>query len=178
MQASRSVPHLRLVGGPDLEPVAKGEPSTFDAAWACRAGMMKKRGDGSDKTRKLWDRAAKKVGSLRLLDALKRFLREEKEPACGYPGLSVWLNGERYDHWMEQNCDLLSPSPSPTSKTPEAYRNLLIDALGEPFVRSYLDPCTFHDDGYITPRTSYAKDKLSEVRSALKAVGIAGFRTK
>lgn len=27
------------------------EPSTFDQAWQCRAGMMKKRGDGSEKTR-------------------------------------------------------------------------------------------------------------------------------
>jgi len=152
------------------------EPSSFDAAWACRSGQMKKRGDGSEKTRKLWVKAEKKVGSARLLEALKRYLREEKEPTCGYPGLSVWLNGERYDHWLTEAAG--ASTSQPRIQAPEPQRTKLLDMLGEPFVVSYLDPCTFHEDGFITPRTDYAKGKLMEQRHALKAAGIAGIRNK
>lgn len=152
------------------------EASTFDAAWQARQGMMKKRGDGSDKTRKLWERHSKKVGSARLLEALKRYLREEKEPQCGFPGLSVWLNGERYDHWLSNTGQ--SEPAARLAQAPAHIREKIIQALGEPFALSYLDPCTFHEDGYVTPRTSYAKEKLMEQRHALKAAGIAGIRNK
>lgn len=150
--------------------------STFNEAWACRQGMMKRRGDGLDKTRKLWERHAKKVGSQELLAALKRYLREEKEPTCGYPGLSVWLNGERYDHWL--TTDLVEATGQPVKKAPESLRTTLLGRLGEPFVRSYLDPCTFHEDGYITPATDYAKGKLMEVKGVLKAAGLVGMKKR
>jgi len=170
------VAQLKLVQMDNVVKLPVREPSTFDDGWACRAGMMKKRGDGSDKTRKLWERHAKKVGSAALLAALKRYLREEKEPTCGYPGLSVWLNGERYDHW-------LSASPDPANEAartvaPDSIRQKLLEAIGEPFVRSYLDPCTFHEDGFITPATEYAMRKLVEQKGALKAAGVAGIRRR
>lgn len=150
--------------------------STFDDAWALRKGQMRTRGDGREKTRRLWDKAAGKVGSSSLLEALRRYLREEKEPTCGYPGLSVWLNGERYDHWLSSQAEY-SPC-MPKSICPERLRTGLIEALGETFVLSYLDPCTFESDGFIIPRTEYARKKLLEVKHVLKACGIAGMRQK
>lgn len=154
-------------------PFPMREQNTFDDAWNARSGQMRKRGDGLDKTRKLWNRHAAKVGHGRLLDALKRYLREEKEPTCGYPGLSVWLNGERYDHWL--------PSEAAVAKVerpPYPQRPALIAALGEPFVVSYLDPATIHDDGWITPATEYAKGKLRERGRDLKAAGLVGIRNR
>ena len=171
--------NLRLLHTAEIINLPVREASTFDQAWSARTGQMKKRGDGSEKTRKLWVKAEKKVGSARLLEALKRYLREEKEPTCGYPGLSVWLNGERYDHWLSPVAsDGQSPAASCRPQTPEPLRTELIGILGEAFVLSYLDPCTFHEDGFITPRTDYAKGKLMEQRHALKAAGIAGIRAK
>jgi hypothetical protein len=138
---------------------------------------MRKRGDGQDKTRKLWNKAAAKVGHARLLEALKRYLREEKEPTCGYPGLSVWLNGERWDHWLPTDTGL-SGTQSERARFPEPFRQGLCDALGEPFVISYLDPCTLHPDGWITPATGYAKGKLVEKGRELKAAGLVGIRNR
>lgn len=169
---------LKLVQMDNVVKLPVREPSTFDDGWSARAGQMKKRGDGKDKTRKLWDKAAKKVGSAALLAALKRYLREEKEPTCGYPGLSVWLNGERYDHWLASPQDALTQQGLPRASCPEYLRPSLVDTLGEPFVVSYLDPCTFHEDGFITPATEYAMRKLVEQKGALKAAGVVGIRRK
>lgn len=170
---------MRLVTEDNVVQFPAREASTFEQAWACRAGMMKKRGDGSDKTRKLWERHSKRVGSARLLEALKRYLREEKEPQCGYPGLSVWLNGERYDHWMPSDTSLLGgPTGHNRPTTPEPARTALVGLLGEPFVRSYVDPAEITDDGWIIPRTGMARDKLMEQKNALKAAGLVGIRNK
>ena len=152
------------------------EANTFEDAWACRAGQMKKRGDGLEKTRKLWNKAAAKVGHARLLEALKRYLREEKEPKCGYPGLSVWLNGERWDHWLSAPGDLSPERPKKTA--PEPTRSLLVASLGDSFVISYIDPAIIHPDGWITPATGYAKGKLMEKGRELKAAGLVGIRNR
>lgn len=153
------------------------EPCTFDQAWSIRAGQMKTRGDGRDKTRTLWSKAAKKVGSTQLLGALRRYLGQ-KEPTCGFCGLSVWLNGQKYDHWLDAQTDAEGNPCAERTSAPEPVRARALASLGEPFVRSYLDPCTFHEDGYITPRTSFAKDKLREKAAVLKAAGVLGLRNK
>ena len=149
------------------------EANTFDDAWQARSGQMRRRGDGLEKTRKVWNKAAAKVGHARLLEALKRYLREEKEPTCGYPGLSVWLNGERYDHWLPDEAAVAK-----IERPPYPQRPALLLALGEPFVVSYIDPATIHPDGFITPATEYAKGKLRERGRDLKAAGLVGIRNK
>jgi hypothetical protein len=154
------------------EPPLKSEENTFVEAWALRAGQMRKRGDGQDKTRKLWNRHAAKVGQERLLEALRGYLRE-KEPTCGFCGLSVWLNGEKYDHWLPS-----AEAVAKIERPPYPQRPALIAALGEPFVVSYIDPATIHPDGWITPATEYAKGKLRERGRDLKAAGLVGIRAK
>lgn len=150
--------------------------STFNDAWEARKGQMRTRGDGKEKTRKLWAKAEGKVGSTRLLEALRRYLREEKEPTCGYCGLSVWLNGERYDHWLRDQEARGTIQSRPVA--PEPLRGQIVSALGEDWTASYLDPCTFLEDGWIIPRTETARKKLMEVGAMLKAAGIAGLRRK
>ncbi len=153
-------------------PFPMREANTFDEAWALRAGQMRKRGDGQDKTRKLWNRHAAKVGQERLLEALRGYLRE-KEPTCGFCGLSVWLNGEKYDHWLPS-----AEAVAKIERPPYPQRPALIEALGEPFVVSYIDPAVIHPDGWITPATGYAKGKLVEKGRELKAAGLVGIRAK
>lgn len=167
-------PKLTLVQSAEI--VQLREPSTFDEAWKARAGQMKTRGDGVEKTRKLWNTAAKTVGQFQLLEALRKFLRETKEPTCGHPGLSVWLNGQRYDHWLDSDAE--KKAVQSKSNAPIALREAVVLATDEGWVVSYLDPCTFHEDGWITPRTSYARDKLKEKASVLKAAGLVGIRLK
>lgn len=152
--------------------------STFNDAWALREGQMKKRGDGSEKTKLAWDKAAKKVGQLQLLEALKKFLRETKEPTCGHPGLSVWLNGQRYDHWLPSDGERLGLPQAKRPVAPEPVRARCLCELGEAFVLSYLDPCVFHEDGWITPATEFARKKLLEKGKTLKASGLMGIRNK
>lgn len=154
------------------------ERSRFTEAWALREGQMKKRGEGVDKTKTLWDRAAKRCGGQDvLLSAFKRYLREEKEPTCGRPGLSVWLHQQRYDHWIESSStDCLGGPERQRKASPEPIRSTVAGLLGEDWTRSYLDPCTFHDDGYITPATDYGKKKLIEKAAILKAAGVMGLR--
>jgi len=150
----------------------KRDANTFDEAWTLRAGQMRKRGDGQEKTRKLWNRHAAKVGQDRLLEALRGYLRE-KEPTCGFCGLSVWLNGEKYDHWLAS-----AEAVAKVERPPYPQRPALIAALGEPFVVSYIDPATIHSDGWITPATGFAKGKLIEKARELKAAGLVGIRVK
>lgn len=166
---------LKLVEDGNVVQLPVKEPSTFDEAWSCREGAMRTRGLGMELTRKLWNKKAAKAGHRVMLEALKRNLREKPEKD-GYThcGLSVWLNQERWELWPCQS-DRLSNVPS---QSLYEGRNHLISALGEPFVRSYLDPCTFHEDGFITPATEYAMRKLVEQKGALKQAGIIGIRKK
>lgn len=164
--------HLRLVTEDEPVNLPIREPSTFDQGWVARQGAMKTRGLGKEPTRKLWEREAKRVGSAALLEALKRFLREKPEKD-GYThcGLSVWLNQQRADHWLVE--------PEKASCTRQyPLRKALSEALGESFVRSYLDPCQFTEDNHIIPATEFAKKKLIEKASVLKSCGLVGIRSK
>lgn len=154
------------------------ERSRFSEAWAMRPASMKTRGEGSEKTKKRWDEAAQKVGGQSvLLEAFKRYLREDKDNVkWGFPGLSVWLNQQRYDHWLEAS--ETGQTSESRQRAPEPFRSQIVSSCGEDWTRSYLDPCTFHEDGFITPATDYAKGKLLEKKEALRACGVAGIRKR
>ena len=147
---------------------------SFDDAWEARRGQMRTRGDGKEKTRKLWLKHAKLVGQDRLLAALRRYLKEEKEPTCGYPGLSVWLNGERYDHWMEAPMTIGS-NDSHSPRFPEPYRSALVASCGEVWVKSYVD--RFKLDGTVLVVSSpTAAARIKEKAQEMKASGLTALR--
>lgn len=151
--------------------------STFDQGWDCRQGQMKRRGDGKEKTRKLWNKAAKVIGQDRLLAALGRYLKEEKEPSCGYPGLSVWLNGERWDHWLPDPTETIRLANAPVF--PEPMRTAVLAATSSEWVRSYLDPCIIiqsPNGPLLQPKTDYARRKLMEHAGLFKSLGLYGIR--
>lgn len=101
----------------------------------------------------------------------------------GGPGLQVWLSEERYDHWLEDStCSVFAENPTDAPDRvrfpDESIRVRIVAALGEGYTRSYLDPCTLHPDGWITPATGYAKGKLMEKGRELKAAGLYGIRSQ
>ena len=147
---------------------------SFDDGWNARKGQMRTRGDGKEKTRKLWNKHAKLIGQDRLLAALQRYLREEKEPTCGYPGLSVWLNGERYDHWLTES-ETVSIDGVAALRFPEPFRASLVASCGETWVRSYID--RFKLDGTVLVVSSpTAAAKIKENAWAMKEAGLTALR--
>lgn len=164
--------NLKTIGN-----VVKFPARTFDTAWNERPSSMKTRGEGRDKTRKRWDDAAAKVGQAELLAAFRRYIREDKDNLkWGFPGLSVWLNQERYDHWLGGYDTPSSGEPLPTF--PDAdIRQRLIDLCGEGWVRSYIDQCGLDGTVLIVPRgKATAKARIMERRADLKAAGLTAMR--
>jgi hypothetical protein len=146
---------------------------------------MKTRSLSRAKLKPIWDRHAKALGGQdRLLGALKAYLKGDKDlPKSGGPGLQVWLAAERYDHWLEDaTCSVLTEKLTDGSERVrfpnESIRIAVLRATDEAWVRSYLDPCELHPDGFITPKTGFAMGKLREKARELKAAGIMGIRLK
>jgi hypothetical protein len=158
-----------------LIPFPKREASTFEEAWALRAGQMKKRGSGREKTAKLWNKAAARVGQKELLGALRRYLREEKEPTYGYPGLSVWLNDERWDHWLVSEVTSSADNIDKLPKFAEPYRSRLVELCGEPWVRSYIDRCEL-DGSVLVVANSFSAGRIREKAREMKAAGLTALR--
>lgn len=152
-------------------------PSTFDTAWGMRRGEMKTRGEGRDKTRKLWFREAVRVGGQDiLLAALTRFLNEKKEVGgYTYPGLSVWLNQQRADHWLEESATGIPATGVMAQRFPEPYRSALVASCGEVWVKSYVD--RFKLDGTVLVVSSpTAAARIREKGSAMKEAGLTALR--
>lgn len=168
---------LRLV---ETAEIVNLEENRFLDGWALLPDSMKKRSESRAKCRKLWDDHARRCGGQEaLLGALRAYLKGDKDlPKSGGPGLQVWLRAERYDHWLVDPSD---SKPDPTRQSaPEPIRSRIVATQGPEWVSSYLDPCTFHEDGYITPLTKLALAKLEDksIRHILKSAGIAGIRRR
>ena len=161
------------------------EANTFDDAWSLIPQSMKTRSKSRRLLRPIWDRHAKALGGQdRLLAALRAYLAGDKMLAkSGGPGLQVWLSEERYDHWLEDStCSVFAEKHTDGSERvrfpDESIRVRIVAMCGEGYTRSYLDPCTLHPDGWITPATEYAKNKLRERGRDLKAAGLVGIRNR
>ena len=148
---------------------------SFDDAWESRRGQMRTRGDGKEKTRKLWNKHAKLVGQDRLLAALRRYLKEEKEPTCGYPGLSVWLNGERYDHWMPEDSKGVGLTDTLSLRFPEPYRSALVASCGEAWCKSYIDRAKL-DGTVLVVSGGMAASRIRERAQEMKESGLTALR--
>jgi hypothetical protein len=161
------------------------EANTFDDAWSLIPQSMKTRSKSRRLLRPIWDRHAKALGSQdRLLAALRAYLAGDKMLAkSGGPGLQVWLSEERYDHWLEDStCSVFAEKQTDGSERvrfpDESIRARIVAVCGEGYTRSYLDPCTLHPDGWITPATNLARGKLVEKGRLLKEAGLVGIRQK
>lgn len=156
--------------------------SSFDQAWAAIPASMKTRSLSRAKLKPIWDRHAKAVGGQDvLIAALRAYLKGDKDlPKSGGPGLQVWLNQGKYDHWLEAGNSVVEADPASDRGTfpDRAIRASVVASCGLGWVVSYLDPCELHPDRFITPKTGFALGKLKEKARELKAAGVAGIRPK
>ena len=156
--------------------------SSFDQAWAAIPASMKTRSLSRAKLKPIWDRHAKAVGGQDvLIAALRAYLKGDKDlPKSGGPGLQVWLNQGKYDHWLEAGNSVVEADPASDRGTfpDRAIRASVVASCGLGWVVSYLDPCELHPDRFITPKTAFALGKLKEKARELKAAGVAGIRPK
>lgn len=159
--------------------------SSFEDAWSLLPSSMKTRSLSRAKLKPIWDRHAKQAGGQDvLLGALRAYLKGDKDlPKSGGPGLQVWLNNGKYDHWIESgNSVVADVSQDDEIGFPDrAIRDHCIKALGLAWVKSYLDPCEMVPGPHgplIVPKTGYARTKLEEQKHILKAAGLYGMRAK
>jgi len=160
--------------------------SNFDDAWAILPQTMRTRSFSRDKLRPLWASHAKKIGGFDvLLSRLKAYLAGDKDlPRSGGPGLQKWLSDQRYDHWGDDaSCSLFAVSEETQRVKFEnaEIRAKIVLALGEAFVRSYIDQCGLLDEGsgpILLVKSSTAASRLREKGQELKALGLYGIRLK
>ncbi len=74
----------------------------FAEAWELCTPIMKRRSEGQERVRAIWGKHAIKITPDRLLTALRRYVAEDEDVRRnGGPGLQVWLNRARYEHWLD-----------------------------------------------------------------------------
>lgn len=158
-----------------FKPREEVEPSTFEAAWKLLPDTMRRRSQSKARTVAAWNREAQRLGGQEeLLQRLKTYLRDDKDlPRSGGPGFHILLQSGRLDHWvpMQQTPAFMDAFPHPGA------RRSVMEARGEAFCRSYLDPCEIEGTTLIA-RTDFAIAKLREVGPALKAHGFTGVKKR
>jgi hypothetical protein len=162
------------------------EPSAFQIAWSEAPTLMRTRSSTKDAA-KAWRDAAKEAGGPEaLLGAFRRYLAEDPDyrrfrmgaSAAGPPGFHRWLKWGRWEAWLVT----ANASPSELCNGPgrdqdNPIRTALVQALGEGFVRSYIDPFPIVDGVLIVPEGKLtARARLLENRDKLRAAGLVSMR--
>lgn len=139
---------------------------------------MRRRSDGLSKLKPLWNDHAKLAGGqAALLGALAAYLKGDEDlPKSGGPGLQVWLKSRRWENWLDLPTTTAEAAMH-AQRFPEPHRSAIVARLGEPFVRSYIDPCEM-DGTVLIVRTDTAVKKLGEHRFVFRALGFSGMRRK
>jgi hypothetical protein len=116
---------------PSFNPPTHGAPDgaldeLFNQAWkACTQTMRQRSSQAKSKT--AWTRAAAKIEPERLLAALKRYRSEDRDvERSGGPGFHIWLNDQKYEHWLpkEANGVVVEPvSPFIQAERIQHYRD-------------------------------------------------------
>jgi hypothetical protein len=135
---------------------------------------MKKRSMSREKLLPLWRDHARKVGEEALLGALRAYVSDEDCRKWGGVALDRWLRNGRYDHYIDTALD--RPGNAVEFPNLDLWASV-VENLGEPFCRSYIQQCGYEDGWLTIPRTKLtAIDKLRENRERLKACGVLGVR--
>ena len=128
----------------------------FDRFWAA---YPRKVGRGA--ARKAFARAVRLIGEpeplAAMLAALQRVRPSWRDPEF-IPHPATWLNEER---WSDGDA-VAAAAPAPPWPGPAAFRIAALQAMGEDYVRSWLDPCGWRNgpDRHVLARTGLAADRL------------------
>lgn len=159
------------------EPVIKPQTTAaFERAWELYARV-----DAFGRsTRKLswpkWVAAARVFGEDRLEAAVAAYVRDPRQrevlARSGAPGFQVWLNGGRYERYL----DAESPVAVVASRSiPDEVFNAVADRWSVDYAGSWLHGARMSETrpGALVVRTSIAADRLlRECRAELMAVGV------
>jgi hypothetical protein len=99
--------------------------------------------------------------------------------AAGPPGLHRWIRGRRWEAWQPSapGSEAGAPQGVVLEQPNNPIRTALVQALGEGFVRSYIDPFPIVDGVLIVPEGKLtARAKLLENRHRLRAAGLVSMR--
>ena len=99
--------------------------------------------------------------------------------AAGPPGLHRWIRNRRWEAWPTEITPIQNHASVPgRGEGPDnPIRTALVQALGEGFVRSYVDPYEIRDGVLIVPENKLtARSKLLENRDKLRAAGLVSMR--
>lgn len=142
----------------------------FSAAWESYPRLGRDRSMSRAKCWPLWRQAAQQAGSPeKLLAAVRRYVAEDKthKGECGPPAFDRWLKAGRWEHFLAGEVSLRIVTVFPETEI----RRAIIDAKGEGWTNSWLDPCGWEPaQRVIIPRNGLAAQKLrSEVQRVLSA---------
>lgn len=165
------------------------EPSLAERLWNAAPSLMRSR-SGRTEVEKAVRAIKGEISPDALFGAFERYLAECPDykrfrmgvNAAGPPGLHRWIRNRRWEAWVVEK----SPTPhAPTMNgdsrsvsTPDnPIRTALVQALGEGFVRSYIDPFEMRDGVLIVPEGKLtARAKLLENRDKLRAAGVRAMK--
>ena len=153
------------------------ETSTFSEAWSALPKTMRERSDKKAICERLWLSEARRLhGEKDLLQRLRTYLRDAPDlKRTGGPGLQVLLRSGKLEHWMPMHDAPMAPDVRRFENV--ELRQALVRIEGEPWVRSYLDPCDITGTTLIV-RTGMAVDKLKAHGALFKAHGFTGLRRR
>ena len=160
-----------LSSADDDAPRSRSVPEPFELAWKAYPHVKGR----SSKTKSLacWRRLPASVRD-QLTPAIGRYAKAGREPNsdCGAPAMERWLRDDRYLDWLD------GPEASkPPSRWngPDAVRDAFLDAMGEAWCGSYLDPCAWQDvpERALIPANGYAGQRIiRDARHVLKKLDL------
>jgi hypothetical protein len=152
-----------------LSPLAtkRPYPESFEAAW--KAYPHTKGRSSKPESLKLWlklpaDEQSSLAGAASAFAAKLSTVCGDK----GAPDMAVWLRQGKHADWLEAAANVV---PLMSFSGPPEVRQAVVSAKGEPFARSYVDPCQWDDTGRrLIARNGIAFKALqSEVGAVLAA---------
>ncbi len=162
--------------------------SLAERLWNAAPSLMRSR-SGRTEVEKAVRAIKGEISPDALFGAFERYLAECPDykrfrmgtNAAGPPGLHRWLRNRRWESWLVAERPA-NPPDNPRGGSQSAdntIRQALVQALGEGFVRSYIDPFEMRDGVLIVPEGKLtARAKLLENRDRLRAAGLVSMRAR
>lgn len=163
------------------------KPRLSEELWTLAPSLMRSRSSRTEVEKAV--RAIRgEIDAGELVGAFERYLSECPDykryrmgtNGAGPCGLHRWIRNRRWEAWLPES-GVLSPPSLPRcvgERQPDnTIRQALVQALGDGFVRSYIDPFELIDGVLIVPEGKLtARARLLEKRDVLRAAGVRAMR--
>lgn len=160
---SQAMPTLLDHGEPEAV-TAKAAPwsadPNFAAAWAACTDKGRTRSSRKAAWAE-WRKALRAAPGPVLAAAMARYVAgDDDAKRTGGPGFHIWLKDAKFEHWIGAP---YAPDFAPAAfNGPAALRESVVALMGEPFARSWIDPCRWDaENRTLIARNGYAASKLN-----------------